>query len=114
MSQPGDRSCCGNTPCAGEDRPPEGAAAASPAPAWAQPAAAASTLDVRARVAAGDHPAAEIMARLQALAGEDVFQLVTPFVPGPLLARARDRGFAGHSVVEAEDLVRTFFRRAAP
>lgn len=112
-----DGGCgCGKAPCAPKDdrREREAIEAGGPPPAWARPEAAAATMDARPRVAAGEHPAAEVMASLDGLSGAQVFQLLTPFVPRPLLERARGRGFLAHSVVEGEDLVRTFFRRPEP
>jgi len=52
------------------------------------------------------------MADLAALGGEDVYELVTPFVPAPLVELAREKGFASFSVSEGDALVRTYFRRA--
>jgi hypothetical protein len=55
------------------------------------------------------------MSDLAVLAGAEVYQLLTPFVPAPLVDLARSKGFASYSVKEGDALVRTFFRRdAAP
>jgi len=54
------------------------------------------------------------MADLAALADEQVHELVTPFVPAPLVDLARGKGFVSFSVVEREDLVRTYFKKAEP
>ncbi len=51
------------------------------------------------------------MGELDALAPGGVFQLVTPFVPGPMLEKASDRGFESFAAVEGAGAVRTFFRR---
>ena len=85
--------------------------AARPRPAWAAPAAAVRTHDARAAIAAGGHPMARVMADLAALRGAEVYALVTPFVPAPLVDLAREKGFDGWSDAEGDDLVRTFFRR---
>lgn len=82
-------------------------------PAWAREAAATRTRDARAAIEAGEHPMPAVLADLAALGRDGVYQLVTPFVPAPLVDLARDKGFASHSVAESETLVRTFFRRAA-
>lgn len=80
-------------------------------PAWAEEAAATRTRDARAAIEAGEHPMPAVLADLAALDDAGVYQLVTPFVPAPLVDLARDKGFVSHSVVEGETLVRTFFRR---
>ena len=54
-----------------------------------------------------------VMTDLAALADGEVYELVTPFVPAPLVDLARGKGFEAYSVVCAEGLVRTFFRRGA-
>jgi hypothetical protein len=82
-------------------------------PAWAAEGAATRTRDARAAIAAGEHPLPAVMADLAALPPGGVYQLVTPFVPAPLVDLARGKGFASHSVVESDTLVRTFFVRSA-
>ena len=52
------------------------------------------------------------MADLAALSDGDVYALVTPFVPAPLVDLARGKGFLSFSATEGDALVRTFFRRA--
>lgn len=89
----------------------EGAAGEAERPAWADERAATRTRDARAAIEAGEHPMAAVLADLAALPDAGVYQLVTPFVPAPLVDLARGKGFAAHSVVEGEALVRTFFRR---
>jgi uncharacterized protein DUF1858 len=80
-------------------------------PAWASEAAATRTRDARAAIEAGEHPMPAVLADLSALPEAGTYQLLTPFVPAPLVDLARGKGFVAHSVVETETLVRTFFRR---
>ena len=55
---------------------------------------------------------AQVMADLAALRDDEVYVLVTPFVPAPLLDLARDKGYLGHSVAVDEGQVRTYFHRS--
>lgn len=87
--------------------------ARSERPAWAAEGAATRTRDARAAIEAGEHPMPAVLADLAALPDGGIYQLVTPFVPAPLVDLARGKGFVAHSVVEGEALVRTFFRRSA-
>jgi hypothetical protein len=80
-------------------------------PPWAEQAAVAQSHDARAAIEAGEHPLPRVMADLAALGDAQVYELVTPFVPAPLIDLARGKGFASFSVVEAEGLVRTYFRK---
>jgi hypothetical protein len=93
------------------------AGAAAERPGWlADTAVVARTHDARAAIAAGEHPMPRVMADLAALPAGDIYLLVTPFVPAPLVDLAREKGFESFSVVEAEGVVHTWFRRsgAAP
>ena len=103
------RAGAGLAPAAFAD---EAGGAAHARPDWARPEAAARTHDARPAIAAGEHPMARVMADLAALGAGEVYVLVTPFVPAPLVDLAREKGFDGWSAVEGDALVRTFFRRA--
>ena len=101
--------------CAGGNHRPAipgtSAAGDGPRPAWAAASAATRTLDARPMIAAGDHPGGQVMALLATLGGDETLQLLTPFVPQPLIDRARAAGHVSHTVVEEPGLARTFFRR---
>ena len=85
--------------------------ATAPRPAWLDGARVVKRLDARPLLAAGAHPVQEVMQDLAALAVGDVFELVTPFVPGPLLERAQADGCLAHAEQESPGLVRTYFTR---
>jgi DUF438 domain-containing protein len=90
------------------------AAAAAPpagAPAWASPGRVTRSLDARPLLASGAHPVEQVMGELARLAPGEVFELVAPFVPAPLVERARAVGVSAHSVTESPGLVRTYFAR---
>jgi hypothetical protein len=89
----------------------EGGQGAAERPAWARQEAATRTNDAREAIARDEHPLPQVMADLAALSGSDVYLLVTPFVPAPLVDLARGKGFAAFSVQEGEGVVHTFFRR---
>jgi hypothetical protein len=102
--------------CAGRHRPAlpgAGVAGDGPRPSWAALSAATRTLDARPIIAAGEHPAGQVMALLASLREGEVLQLLTPFIPEPLIARVRAAGFLSHTVVEEAGLARTFFRGGA-
>jgi uncharacterized protein DUF1858 len=80
-------------------------------PGWAVEAAATRTFDARAGIEAGEHPLPRVMSDLATLADAEVYQLLTPFVPAPLVDLARSKGFDSYSVKESAAMVRTFFRR---
>lgn len=80
-------------------------------PPWAHERAVTRRHDARAAIEAGEHPLPKVMADLAKLGDADVYELVTPFVPAPLVDLAREKGFASFSVSEGDALVRTYFRR---
>ncbi|WP_049768550.1 DUF438 domain-containing protein [Anaeromyxobacter sp. Fw109-5] len=90
---------------------PARAESAAARPAWLEGARVSRSLDARPLLAAGAHPVQEVMQELATLAPGAVFELVAPFVPGPLLERARAAGCLAHSEQEAPGLVRTWFTR---
>lgn len=80
-------------------------------PGWAAAEAVTRTHDARPAIEGGEHPMARVLADLAGLAEGEVYALVTPFVPAPLVDLARQKGFQAFSVPEGEALVRTYFRR---
>jgi uncharacterized protein (DUF2249 family) len=69
------------------------------------------TLDARPILDAGEHPLAQVMADLAELPAGQAYDLLTPFVPHPLIDKAADAGYAGSTSVEPGGLVRTRFVR---
>jgi Domain of unknown function (DUF1858)/Uncharacterized conserved protein (DUF2249) len=91
----------------------EGApAAAEPRPDWASHVLATRSRDAREAIANGQHPMPEVMRDLSQLHAGEVYELVTPFVPAPLIDMAGAKGFSAHAVTEGPEQVRTYFRRA--
>jgi hypothetical protein len=89
-------------------------AVAGPRPAWARPEAVTRRRDARPDVTAGLHPLPLVVEDLERLGAEDVYELLTPLVPAPLIELARKKGFDSYPVTAGDEtFVRTFFRRAA-
>jgi hypothetical protein len=101
------RAAAGLAPAA----PDAAGAEATERPEWADERRVTRTRDARAAIEAGEHPLAQVMSDLALLGEAEVYALVTPFVPAPLVDLARGKGFAGYSVAEGDALVRTYFRR---
>ncbi|MDH7571126.1 MAG: DUF1858 domain-containing protein [Armatimonadota bacterium] len=83
----------------------------APRPVWANPAALWRSYDARKEIETGGQPMERVLKDLAQMAPGQVYELVTPFVPAPLVDLARRRGFLSYSAVEGEDLVRTYFTR---
>ena len=78
---------------------------------WKEPV---KSFDAREMIENGGHPLGLVMQDLAALADGDVYELVTPFVPEPLLEVARGKGYLVWTAPQEEpNLVRNYFTRAA-
>ena len=80
-------------------------------PSWARNRSVAVCYDARADLAAGVHPAQRVISELLALGEGELYELVTPFVPAPLVDMAKSKGFAAWSKKESATEVRTVFGR---
>ncbi len=103
------RGVTGATACGGDAT--AGAGGAEPRPPWAATQHATRRHDARAAIEAGEHPMAAVMQDLAALDEGGVYELVTPFVPAPLVDLARGKGFQAWSGADEDGAVRTWFRR---
>ncbi len=61
-------------------------------PSWLSRVEIVSSMDARAAIAAGEHPLAQVLAAVAALAPGQAHRLITPFVPAPLLDKVRAQG----------------------
>lgn len=61
-------------------------------PHWFAEARIAGGLDARGMLAAGEQPVNQVIADLQALAQGDIYKLVAPFMPAPLVDKASSLG----------------------
>ena len=90
---------------AGLDRPPDPDAGR---PAWAKDPS--RTFDARETILGGGNPMDRVMDDLSRLALGEVYELITPFVPEPLLDVAKDRGLRAWATPDLGDgEVRTYF-----
>ena len=80
-------------------------------PAWVRNGAVEVRYDARMDLAAGMHPAQRVVSELGQLQPGSLYELVTPFVPAPLVDMARAKGFEAYSIKESDNEVRTLFRQ---
>lgn len=79
-------------------------------PSWVAESTPAVTYDARPVLADGGHPLGAVMQGLTDLGPHAVYQMLTPFVPAPLIDMARSLGFEAFSVWDG-DVLRTYFRK---
>ena len=68
------------------------------------------TFDARPIIATGEHPMHDVIAKMNALEKGRILELITPFVPIPLIEIGKNRGLSVRYIKESEDFVRTYFR----
>ncbi|GAB4370897.1 MAG: hypothetical protein Kow0042_13330 [Calditrichia bacterium] len=87
------------------------ASAVDQRPAWVDLQKVVKTLDARPLLEAGEHPVGQVMQELETLATDQLFVLITPFIPSPLIDLAKNKGYRAWTVQEGEELFRTYFSR---
>lgn len=67
------------------------------------------SFDARPIIEAGEHPMHEVISKMNGLESGKMLELITPFVPIPLIEIGKNRGLAVKYVKSADDVVRTYF-----
>ena len=80
-------------------------------PEWANVDSAARSFDARQMIEQGGHPLERVTQGVAELAADEVYELITPFVPSPLINLVQGKGFEAHCVNVAPGECRTYFRR---
>ncbi len=81
-------------------------------PGWVGSGAVKVALDARPLIEQGEHPMAQVLKELPGLAPGELFELLTPFLPAPLIDMAREKGYRAWSENVGEDQYRTLFGAA--
>ena len=82
---------------------------ASVPPGWFDSTKIAKSLDARPIIESGQHPLNMVLEELKGLQRGEIYELITPFLPAPLIDMAMKKGFQAWSKQEQTELVRTFF-----
>ncbi len=80
-------------------------------PGWMDQHNIAKTFDARPMLASGEQPMGMIMSELRALGDNQILELITPFLPAPIIDKARVKGFNTWSEKRASEDYRTYFLR---
>ncbi|MFZ5979551.1 MAG: DUF1858 domain-containing protein, partial [Candidatus Zixiibacteriota bacterium] len=81
------------------------------APGWFDERKIWRSLDARSLITAGQHPLDEVFKNLKEMPEDKIFELITPFVPAPLLDKAVNIGYTCWYREEAKELFKTYFFR---
>lgn len=82
---------------------------ANPAPEWMDQEVIVGSLDARPMIDAGEQPLGRVMQQLGSLQPGEIFELITPFEPAPLIDKATARGYRVWTTVRSTDEHRTYF-----
>lgn len=67
-------------------------------PGWFSPEKISMHLDAREMLNRGEHPAGQVLADLKMLPDGEIYELVAPFFPAPLIDKASGTGFVNYVV----------------
>lgn len=81
-------------------------------PDWFDANPISETLDAREMLKAGQHPLADVLTRTSALQSGQIFELITPFTPMPLIEKVIDKGFSAYVNPVNDSEIHTYFRKA--
>jgi uncharacterized protein (DUF2249 family) len=80
-------------------------------PAWLISSNIIKTLDARPLLAQGIHPLEMVQEETAALNPGEIFEIITPFPPVPMIEKMAAAGFETHSAPEGDGLYHTFFKK---
>lgn len=78
-------------------------------PDWFDPAKVTVTMDAREMIATGGHPVSKVLGDLHDFEAGKIYELVTPFLPAPLIDKVKDIGYRCWTKKESESLFRSYF-----
>ncbi len=79
-------------------------------PEWLDENKIAMSLDARPILDSGEQPMSRIMSDLRKLEAGQIYKLITPFVPAPIMDLARGKGFECWSSENNPEEIITYFR----
>ena len=81
-------------------------------PSWFEANKITETLDAREMLQAGQHPLAEVISRTSELQPGNIFELVTPFMPMPLIEKVKANGLSAYTASVTDSEIHTYFCKA--
>jgi len=80
-------------------------------PTWLDKTQIKITLDARPIMASGEHPLQRVMEECAALQPGEIYEIITPFPPMPMIEKLTALGFENHVEPGDNGLFHTYFRR---
>lgn len=79
-------------------------------PEWVITENIKTTYDARIDLENGNHPVAKVTKEIKELAGDELYLLITPFLPGPLIDILKDKGFLTFSENVSAEEIHTYIK----
>ncbi len=80
-------------------------------PDWLKTENIKITLDARPLLAQGIHPLEQVQQECNALQPGEIFEIITPFPPAPMIEKMTAAGFGTHSESGVDGMFHTYFNR---
>ncbi len=78
-------------------------------PKWLQKDKIKIILDARPLLASGEHPLERVLRETGELLPSEIYEIVTPFIPAPMIEKVTARGFEAFVKQVGSSEVRTYF-----
>jgi len=78
-------------------------------PAWFDSSKVAESLDARPIINSGGHPLDTVIKAVKGMHKGNIFELITPFLPMPLIDKVEQMGFESWSTQTSSDVFKTYF-----
>ena len=80
-------------------------------PNWLDKANIKITLDARPILASGEHPIERVMREAESLNPGEIYEIITPFLPMPMIEKLNAKGFEDFTEEDDIGLFHSFFLR---
>lgn len=80
-------------------------------PDWFREEMVKVRFDATPRINSGEHPMQEVLNHLDKTSNNEIFLLITPFVPAPIIEMISKKGYAHYCQKVQEEVFQTFFMR---
>lgn len=77
-------------------------------PLWFLSSRIVKTLDARPLLESGEHPVSRVFSECKLLKPGEIFELITPFLPSPLMESAKKQGYLVWSKEEEKTVFKTY------
>jgi len=80
-------------------------------PSWLNKANIKRSLDARPILASGEHPLERVLQETAGLSPGEIFEVITPFPPMPMIEKLKAMGFENHTETSGDGFFRTYFAK---